>query len=247
MKHLLWPLGVNPLVIPNGIPRRLLRRPDTQDVACLRRGAAGEILLSKVGRWDPDKRWIMAVETVAALRGHGHRPVLVTVGGIEPHRGEVMYRAQRLGLSVKDVVVEAPTPAGLGRALGQAAPAEVVNLSPFLPVSLLQLLYAASDAVLANSGREPFGLVGLEAMAAAGVVLTGATGEDYAVHLDNAIVLDTADAEEAAWYVRYLRRHPAVVARIKRGARRTARRFVWDRVIENLTDRIALLTAPGDR
>jgi len=32
-------------------------------------------------------------------------------------------------------------------------------------------LYAAADAVLANSGKEPFGLVGLEVMAAGGIAI----------------------------------------------------------------------------
>ena len=42
-------------------------------------------MLPKVGRLDPDKRWIMAVETVAALRARGHDSVLIAVGGVEPH------------------------------------------------------------------------------------------------------------------------------------------------------------------
>ena len=46
---------------------------------------------------------------------------------------------------------------------------------------LARSFYVAADVVLANSVSEPFGLVGLEAMAAGGVVLTGGTGEDYAV------------------------------------------------------------------
>jgi glycosyltransferase involved in cell wall biosynthesis len=110
-----------------------------------------------------------------------------------------------------------------------------------MPPALLRPLYAASDAVLVNSGREPFGLVGLEAMAAGAVVFTGGTGEEYAVHLENAIVLETSDAEEAAWYIRYLERFPSVAADLSREARRTARRFVWDRVVDNVLGRVEFL------
>jgi hypothetical protein len=42
-------------------------------------------VLTKVARWDPDKRWIMAVETVAALKARGHDSVLIAVGGVERH------------------------------------------------------------------------------------------------------------------------------------------------------------------
>ena len=41
-------------------------------------------------------------------------------------------------------------------------------------------LFRVADAMLQNSGREPFGLVGLEVMAAGGLVFTGATGEESA-------------------------------------------------------------------
>jgi hypothetical protein len=51
------------------------------------------------------------------------------------------------------------------------------------------VLFSGSAAVLANSGREPFGLVGLETMAAGGVACTGSTGEDYVVPGQNALVL----------------------------------------------------------
>jgi glycosyltransferase involved in cell wall biosynthesis len=95
--------------------------------------------------------------------------------------------------------------------------------------------------VLVNSGREPFGLVGLEAMATGAVVFTGGTGEDYAVHLENAIVLETSDAEEAAWHIRYLARAPAVAEELSREARRTARRFLWNRVVDNLLSKVEFL------
>ena len=70
--------------------------------------------------------------------------------------------------------------------------------------------------------------------------------EEYAEHLANAIVLETSDAEEAAWYIRYLERTPSVAADLSRAARRPARRFLWDRVVDNLLGKIELLAMrPG--
>ena len=241
MKHLMWPYGVNPLVIPNGIPRHWLDRQPAADVARLRGSLGRRLVLTKVARWDPDKRWIMAVETVAALKARGHDSVLVAVGGVEPHQAEVLHRAQQLGLVGRPVTVADPTPAGLARAFAETGPADILNVRSFMPPPLLRPLYAASDAVLVNSGREPFGLVGLEAMAAGAVAFTGGTGEEYAVHLENAIVLETSDPEEAAWYVQYLERSPAAAKQLSREARRTARRFLWDRVVENLLDKVEFL------
>ncbi|MBI2159670.1 MAG: glycosyltransferase [Candidatus Rokubacteria bacterium] len=97
--------------------------------------------------------------------------------------------------------------------------------------------------MLANSGHEPFGLVGLEAMASGAVVMTGGTGEDYAIHLENGIVLETADPAEASWYVRFLKEHPEVSARIGATARRAARRFLWNRAVENLLGKVEFLAA----
>jgi glycosyltransferase involved in cell wall biosynthesis len=75
------------------------------------------------------------------------------------------------------------------------------------------------------------------------VAVTGATGEDYAVHLENAVVLDSDDPEEAAWYVSLLRSRPELARRLARQGRRTARRFLWDRVVDILLDRVAFVAA----
>jgi glycosyltransferase involved in cell wall biosynthesis len=243
MKHLMWRCGVNPVVVPNGIPRRLLRRVSPPDVAALRRSLGKPVVLSKVGRWDPDKRWIMAMEAVASLKAHGVDTTLIALGGIEPHEAEVMDRARGLGLRVRTVALAEPSLTGCVRAFREAGEADVLNVKSSLPLPVLQAIYAASDAVLANSGHEPFGLVGLEAMASGGVAITGSTGEDYAVHFENGIVVETANPEEASWYIRFLKDHPAMAGRIIRAGRRTARRFVWDRVVENLLAKIEFLAA----
>jgi glycosyltransferase involved in cell wall biosynthesis len=72
----------------------------------------------------------------------------------------------------------------------------VYNITSFMPQAWLRPFYAAADAVLPNSGHEPFGLVGLEVMAACGIVFTGAGGEEYTLGGRGAIALDTDRSEE---------------------------------------------------
>lgn len=243
MKHEMWSRGVNPLVIPNGISKRLLTPRGEEQEAMLRSSLGEGHRLCKVARWDPDKRWLAAVEAVARLKAQGQRAVLVARGGLEPHGAEVLGHAHTLGLSVRDVRIEQQCAQAYGRALAGAMPADVLNITTCIPEGMLQLLYRACDAVLANSGREPFGLVGLEAMAAGGTAFTGHTGEDYASHLHNAIVLETEDPEEVTWYLQYLAVRPAAQQHIRREGRATASQFTWDRVAEKLLDRIGFLAA----
>jgi glycosyltransferase involved in cell wall biosynthesis len=99
-------------------------------------------------------------------------------------------------------------------------------------------LYRASDAVLANSGHEPFGLVGLEAMAAGGLVFTGSTGEEYAIPFVNSFVLDTGDPREIESYLIYLRDFPEEGQRMRKAARATARQFTWEATASNLISKL---------
>jgi glycosyltransferase involved in cell wall biosynthesis len=85
--------------------------------------------------------------------------------------------------------------------------------------------------VLANSGREPFGLVGLEAMAVGGLACTGCSGEDYAVPGRNALVMQTASAQEFVRVFHRMRAHPAEEAALRVAGRRTAALFAWPEVV----------------
>ena len=120
---------------------------------------------------------------------------------------------------------------------------ELVNLTSFVPEPMLGPLYGSADAVLANSGHEPFGLVGLEVMAAGGLAFTGATGEDYAEGYRNAIVVETEDPTELAASLRIIRDRPDLVAAIRKQGRATARAYTWDRVIAQLLLRVELAAA----
>jgi glycosyltransferase involved in cell wall biosynthesis len=125
-------------------------------------------------------------------------------------------------------------------AIGNADGADILNIKFPCPPELLQVLYHASDAVLANSGHEPFGLVGLETMAAGGIAFTGGTGEDYAVHLHNSVILETADPREIETYLMHIHDRREVKARIRGAATRTARRFTWEEAISILIEKASL-------
>lgn len=242
MKHTLWIWGINPVVIPNGIPERLLAPVDPHAAHAIRCAAGGDVLLTKVGRWDPDKRWNMAIYAVARLKGLGIRPRLVCRGGIEPYEGEVIHTAHSLGLRVHNV--PAPERHDLDNwcaALASGGDADILNLKFFVPEELLRLLYASSDAVLANSGKEPFGIVGLEVMASGGIAVTGATGEEYARAFDNAVVLETDNPDEIVTSLAYLREHPEEANRMRQAARATAAEYTWTRVVDLLCRRVQFL------
>lgn len=241
MKHRLWDWGLNPLVLPNGIPRRLLAKVPQRPVTRLRKGLAADFLLLKMGRFDPDKRWFQAIEATAHLKHAGHRVRLIARGGLEPHGGDVLHRARELGLIVHDVHSDNSDLEGALNAILAASEADVLNLCEFVPEELQRVFYSAADAVLANSGYEPFGLVGLEAMACGAVVVTGTTGEDYAVQLHNALSVETDDPAELASYLRFVHEQPDVIRQIKRHARQTAALFTWDSTIRDLVAKVEYL------
>ena len=240
MKHIMWGMGLNPLVIPNGIPKMLLEPVDGDKVHQLRQCLSidGGTVLAKVARWDPDKRWHMAVESVARLKQRGLRAVLLARGGLEPHGLEVLGRARALGLTVCEARTSDNSLDSYFQALQNSCQADVIDIKFHLPQDFLRIIYRASDAVLANSGHEPFGIVGLETMAAGGIAFTGSTGEDYAIPYHNAFVLETSDPSEIEAYLMYLRECPDEGARIRSEARRTASYFTWEAAAENLISKL---------
>ena len=240
MKFELGLQGASALVIPNGIPGRIFDEVSTADVAYLRRVLTGRHTLLKVGRFDPDKRWMQAIDAVADLRGDGVPVQLVVRGGKEDYAHEVFGRASHRGLTIDEVRLDDPTAQSLADALN-ASHADIVNVKSFLPDALLYTLYGAVDAVLANSGKEPFGLVGLEVMASGGIAVCGSTGEDYARAFDNAIVCDTADPRELATYLEHLWMDGGLRDRIRESALRTAHQFTWPEVLDVLDAKLAFM------
>jgi glycosyltransferase involved in cell wall biosynthesis len=238
MKHLMWQWGVNPLVIPNGIPVDALQSVDESDVAAIREASGTPCLAFKIGRFSPDKRWHQAVSAIAALRAHGVPARLLIRGGIEPFGGEVLTHARRLGLSVNGWRRPIRGAADVAEALVDSDSADIVDLQTFLPEEVIPVIHAAATGVLANSGHEPFGLVGLEAMAAGGVAFVGATGEEYARPYANAVVVETDDPAELANALRGLVERPDLADRLRDAARRDAAEMTWPVVVDGLLERL---------
>lgn len=225
MKHEMWSRGVNPVVIPNGLGRDAYAPVDDGAVQAVRRAVDGAQLWVKVGRFDPDKRWEQAVRALARAREAGLGVRLVVRGGREPYGAAVRALAGSLGLSWETVRYGPDWPTPL------ATPADVVEVANFLPDAALRALYRAADAVLANSGREPFGLVGLEVMAAGGIAFIGATGEDYGRPYGNAVVVETDEPDEILHHARTLAADPDLAAALREEGRRTAVAYAWTRIL----------------
>jgi len=229
--------GVEPLVIPNGIPERLLDGAPGSLVNLAEAALTRRPLLVKVGRFDEDKRWMQAIEAFALLRARHPEAMLIVRGGREPYGERILARARELGLAVEDVTLASRAPEATIAALG-AARGSIVNVRSFVPEEALLALYNVADAVLANSGREPFGLVGLEVMAAGGLAVTGSTGEDYVRPFENAIACDTGDPRELAAYLEQLTIDPALATRIRTAGIATAHDYTWDRVLQLLARKL---------
>jgi glycosyltransferase involved in cell wall biosynthesis len=203
------------------------------------------LTLGKVARFDPDKRWLMAVDAVAGLKRKGLPVLFVAKGGLEAHGHDVMQRAIHQGLKVRDVRSESRDPRVLMRTLLDAAEgADMLNVQFYVTEPISRALFHVADAMLQNSGREPFGLVGLEVMAAGGLVFTGATGEEYARPYENAVVLDTEDPHEIEATVLDLLSRPAEIEAMRRKGVETARQYTWDHVLEILLRRLQYLAVP---
>jgi glycosyltransferase involved in cell wall biosynthesis len=244
MKHEMWKWGCNPVVIPNGIPARRLEPSPLADELAARAQVRlkDRLTLGKVARFDPDKRWLMAVDAAAGLKRKGLPVLFIAKGGLEAHGHDVHHRAVAAGLRVRDVRSDSRDPRVLMETLLDASEgADLVNVQFYLSEPLSRALFQVADAMLQNSGREPFGLVGLEVMAAGGVAFTGATGEEYARPYENAVVLDTDDHHEIEAAMADLICRPDEVARLRRNAVSTAAEYTWAAVLELLLRRLRYL------
>lgn len=240
MKHAMAPFGVDPVVIPNGLEPDAFAPVAPDAVEAFARMISQRLLLAKVARFDPDKRWLSTIDIVAELKQHGARPLLVARGGIEAHGREVLARARQLGLSIAERSAP-PGVAGMIGVLQHVDDVDILILRSHLDPEARRLLFRCASVVLANSSREPFGLVGLEAMAAQGIACTGISGEDYAVPGHNAIVLQTQAPSEAVAQIERLLSRPNEATALRRAGATTARNYAWGTVIErNLMPQLEL-------
>jgi glycosyltransferase involved in cell wall biosynthesis len=229
MKYWMRPLGVDPLVIPNGLDGEAFALPDRNAVWELRQRFIERPLIVKMARFDPDKRWTLAIDTIAELKRRGRKPLLVARGGLEAHGHEVLGRAASLGLRITERKF-GPGPGGLLGALHDVENTDIALLGSHVDPAARRVLFRGANAVLANSEHEPFGLVGLEVMAAGGVACTGCSGEDYAVPGQNALVLETNDPAEFVHL--FERMSPEDEQDLRVAGRQTAAQYAWDRVID---------------
>jgi glycosyltransferase involved in cell wall biosynthesis len=191
-------------------------------------------VISKVARWDADKRWLLAIDTVGAMKRVGWQPLFIARGGVEPYGAEVLAATAATGLRVADRILPQRGVHGLMHALEALQGVDIVNLcSPLDPESRLVLFHCAA-ALLANSQHEPFGLVGLETMAAGGVAYIGYTGEDYAVPGHNALALETNDPQEFLDLFGMLRINPTLERALRQAGRVTAQHYTWSRIMHRI-------------
>lgn len=242
MRSIIRACGADARVIPNGLPDDAFEAVPRSHIAHVRavvsdRPETG--LLFKMARWEREKGWTQALDAVARTRAHDatheRAPVLIArSGGPSQGGGGLEHAAAARGLRVGSFESEGAFMNGLADVV--RAGADVVNLRFGVSPSLARTLYVASDGVLANSVSEPFGLVGLEAMAAGGVAFTGGTGEDYAVAGRNAVVLETLDPDEIVARWDELSASPELSARLRRAAKRSAHEYEWSAVAGQLVD-----------
>jgi glycosyltransferase involved in cell wall biosynthesis len=251
MKHLLAAHNVPAVVIPNGLDPTALEIPAPSVVRKLRRRVRGRTLLVKMGRFDPGKCWLDAIAITADMKRLGWRPLLVARGGTERHGREVFAAARKASLNVVERGLRASGARGLLGVFSDLDSRDVIHLTSHVEPVARRVLFRSADVVLANSIHEPFGLVGLEAMAAGGLACTGSSGEDYAQPGLNALVLDTHDPGEFLGLFAQLRLSPTHERRIRAAARATARHYAWREIVQGvLLPRIRLLglkrhVAPG--
>jgi glycosyltransferase involved in cell wall biosynthesis len=242
MKQLMRGHGARPVVVPNGIPEDAFRSVDPAAVRAVKQAARTKCLTFKMGRFSADKGWHQAVSAISQLRRDGLPARMLMRGGIEGFGGEVLEHARAEDLDICQWQEPIDSIDDVCRALIESDDVPIVNLTRFLPTEIIPEIEVAATAVLANSNHEPFGLVGLEAMAAGAVAIVGATGEEYARSYANAIVIETDDPREVASALRGLVERPDLAHRLRMAARHDAAEFTWPKVIDGWLERLRFMS-----
>ncbi|HJQ19316.1 MAG TPA: glycosyltransferase family 4 protein [Gemmatimonadaceae bacterium] len=244
MRQIIRASGVDAVVIPNGISEELVepvRREDFRFVVEALGSVAREMrpgLFFKMARWEREKGWTQAIEAVRHSHDRERRMILIgRAGGPSGKGGALVTEAEGHDLRAIQVNSEWEFRGTLGDLIRDRY--DVISLGFGVTPKLARTLYRVCDGVLANSVSEPFGLVGLEAMAAAGIAYTGGTGEDYAITGRNAIVLETLEPMEIVERWEQLSSSPKRLARLRRQARQTAKQYIWPNVREQLVASVA--------
>ncbi|HEV8229781.1 MAG TPA: glycosyltransferase family 4 protein [Candidatus Limnocylindria bacterium] len=232
MRMELLKLDVEAAVLPNGIAERWLTPLPPGDATPLRKAFEDRPTFVKVARFDVDKRWLWAIDAIAMMRDAGLRPRFIMRGSRSPYADIVGDRIRSRDLAIDRLVLPATATSGDLAAAISTTRADVVFLDFFIDERTLRALYAAADGVLANSEKEPFGLVGLEVMACGGIAYVGRTGEDYAVPFGNSVVVQSDDPRELITAHLTLRDRRELATVIRAEGRATAKRFAWPRILD---------------
>lgn len=192
---------------PPGVEHALFS-PGDQDGARAALGLGGGPVLLFVGRIQPLKRPLVAVETMACLDREDAR--LLVVGGPSGAEGEDEY--QRLQDRIQVL--------GLG---------DRVTLVPPRPHHWLSTYYRAADVVLVPSRSESFGLVALEAAASGTPVVAAPVGGLRSVvdHGRTGFLVGDATPEAFAAQVAALIDNPLLAAEMALDAAERARSYSW--------------------
>lgn len=235
MRQIMEGMGLNPLVVGNGIPVGLLGKADEKAAREFKSiiDRSKDLTLFKMARYDPTKGWVEAVQAASLLKQFGNKVLLLARGGIELYGQKVLKLAMNSGLRIAEIHRSATMKEFLDSLERVVDKADMINIRSFLPHEVSRTIFSESDAVLANSRHEPFGLVGLESMASGGLSVVGGTGEDYARHLENAIVLDKASPHELIANILHVNRNKRLIRAMRKQARRTAEKYSWPSIIRN--------------
>lgn len=232
MRMELLKIDVEAAILPNGIADRWLKPLPPSDTSVLKKAFGERPTFVKVARFDRDKRWLWAIDAIAAMRDAGMRPRFVMRGSRSDYADIVGARIRARGLNIDRLALPpTATPRDLASAIATTT-GDVVFLDFFVAERTLRALYGAADGVLANSEKEPFGLVGLEVMSCGGIAYVGRTGEDYAVPFGNSIVIQSDDPRELIAAHATLREKPELAAQLRVEGRATAKRFAWPRILD---------------
>jgi glycosyltransferase involved in cell wall biosynthesis len=250
MKQTLLGRGINPVVIPNGIPEVLLEEGKQANISQIRKMVGTDVIFSKVSRWRQDRGWKATVDAIHKLNKMGETASLLACVGVEADRKRIAHQLVSYGMGMKSINLEMNSKKSyLGAAFEdnskpyfEALPmgskkADVFNFAFPVPLPFLSNLYQASDVVLANSDHDPFAL-DMEAMAAGAIVFVGRKAQGNIKHMYNAVVLDKYTADEILFYTSYLRIHPERREMIRAAAKETAKQQTWKEVVKKLLQSI---------
>ncbi len=229
--------SVESIPIPNGIPQRIIGEPDLTTQETIKNCFDG-IILQKVARYDSDKNWICAVETISLLKEQGLKPHFLMRGGAQPYRTEVIYKILELGLKYVTVNIKNPTLSSIISTFKKYSHFDIIEMDFFIPEEFLMLLYGTADLVFANSTYEPFGIVGLEVMAKRGLPILGCTGEDYAINNKNSIRTNSENPTELKNAICDILQNYQLREEIRNTGLETAKQFTWNRALSILIHNI---------